>query len=40
MSSPSLVDQVTSIVEQHLRSRDAIPADTRIASLLDPVARP
>ena len=40
MNSPSLVDQVTSIVEQHLRSRGAIGADTRIASLLDPVAGP
>ena len=29
MNSPSLVDQVTSIVEQHLRSRGAIGAGTR-----------
>ena len=40
MNSPSLVDQVTSIVEQHLRGRGAIAADTRIASLADFVARP
>ena len=40
MSAPSLVDQVTSIVEQHLRSREAIPADTGIQSLFDPAASP
>jgi hypothetical protein len=40
MSAPSLVDQVTSIVEQHLRSREAIAADTRIAALLDAETSP
>ena len=38
MNTPSLVEQVTSIVEQRMRSSDAFGSSPTIESLVDPAA--